>query len=91
MRRRTVGIRVVEEIFDPERDRYVTRTIYRDQALADTGGGARQAMPPGAVAVAVGRNVEIVDEPLKAVACMLIALSSVALAGIAALFWFGLV
>jgi hypothetical protein len=30
MRKRYVAVRVVEEIFDPARDRFVTRTIYRD-------------------------------------------------------------
>ncbi len=104
LRRRYIGIRVVEELYDPERDRYATRTIYRDQP--NTGAGtapgreegsvppmtaARASVDTAELAERLGRNLAAIDQPFRMAAMVLIGLSSAMLAGIFGLFWFGLV
>lgn len=91
MRKRYLGIRVIEEIFDPERERFVTRTIYRDQSNPQGPGSSRPAPEMRPFAMAVNRNSARAGHPFRVAAFSLVALSSVMLAGIAGMLWLGLV
>jgi len=93
MRKRYLGIRVVEEIFDPERERFVTRTLYRDQSRAEQAVARETVVPSGggAVAVAMQGNIEAIGEPFKMAALAVISVSSMLLFAIGGLFWLGLV
>ncbi len=93
MRKRYLGIRVVEEIFDPERDRFMTRTLYRDQSRTEQAVSSREVVVPrgGAAAVAVHDNFEAIGEPFKMAALAVISVSSMLLFAIGGLFWLGLV
>jgi hypothetical protein len=95
MRNRYLGLRVIEEVFDPERDRFVTRTIYRDtsritQETNVNQGGGEMAMA-GAGSVAMASGFSSVDNTMKSVVLGLISISSFLVVGIFGLVWFGLV
>jgi hypothetical protein len=92
MRKRYLSIRVIEEIFDPERDRFVTRTIYRESAQAAACGPQnRRANPPAGSAVAMDGAMARDGEPMTAAAMTLLSVSGFLLAAIAGLFWLGAV
>lgn len=94
MRKRCLGIRVIEEIFDPERDRFVTRTLYRDQSRVEQDGPQAEAnggAPRRPAAVSAQANLAAIGEPFKVAAFTLITVSSVILFAIGGLFWLGLV
>lgn len=92
MRKRYLSIRVIEEIFDPERDRFVTRTIYRDSAQAATCGPQnKSANRPAGGAIAMDGAMPRDGEPMTAAAMTLLSVSGFILVAIAALFWLGAV
>ena len=95
MRKRYLGIRVIEEIFDPERDRFVTRTIYRDNSRTSPTGGADAGEGKGLTVNADGTlamgesDGQTSGFPYMAMA--LLGVPALLLAGIGSLFWLGLV
>lgn len=93
IRKRHLGIRVIEEIFDPERERFVTRTIYRDLSRVEAASATDvpRPGPAGASAMAYEEVLGSGLEPLRTAGVALIGLSMVLLVGIGGLFWFGLV
>lgn len=93
MRKHYLGIRVIEEIFDPERERFVTRTVYRDMSKVDPCAPQENpgAVPNGGAAAAIEDALGSGAEPLKTAGIALVGLSMVLLVGIGGMFWFGLV
>ncbi len=95
MRKRYLGIRVIEEIFDPERDRFVTRTIYRDNLRTSSPGDQDAGQAKGMTVNADGTlAMDEGDETASGFPYMVMALLGVPtllLAGIGSLFWLGLV
>jgi hypothetical protein len=92
MRKRYVGIRVVEEIFDPERDRFVTRTIYRDNSRPpETASRGRDSLPAAGGAITMNDLDDDGGTSFGSLTLALLAVPAILLSGIAAMFWFGLV
>ena len=91
MRKRHLGIRVIEEIFDPDRDRFVTRTIYRDNSRAPESQAQDATRRPAGGAV----TMEALEEPsginMNALTISLLAVPAALLSAIAVMFWLGLV
>lgn len=90
MRKRYLGIRVIEEIFDPERDRFVTRTIYRDNSRTASSSGKEKDMAVNA------DGTMMFDEAgnaggISITTFALLGVPTILLAGIGSLFWLGLV
>ncbi len=92
MRKRHLAIRVVEEVLDPERERFISRTVYRDTSRAEACAAQQtsDATPSGG-AITVDAAMSSESEPLKAMGLALIGVSSILLLAIGSLFWFGLV
>lgn len=92
MRKRHLAIRVVEEVLDPERERFISRTVYRDTSRAEACASQQNAdaMPSGG-AITVDEAMTNESEPLKAMGLALVGVSTVLLLAIGSLFWFGLV
>jgi len=92
MRKRHLAIRVVEEVLDPERERFISRTVYRDVGRAEAATARQNAdAAPSGGAITVDAAMSSGGEPLKAMGLTVIGLSAALLLTIAGLFWFGLV
>jgi hypothetical protein len=92
MRKRYLSVRVIEEIFDPERDRFVTRTIYRDTTQAAACGPKnRPASSPVGGAITMDGAMERGGEPMTAAAMTLLSVAAFLLVAISGLFWLGAV
>ena len=91
MRKRYLGVRVIEEIFDPDRDRFVTRTIYRDNSrIPESQAQDATRRPAGG-----GVTMDYLEDPsgvaMSSLTLSLIAVPAILLTAIAAVFWLGLV
>ncbi len=92
LRKRYLAIRVVEEVLDPERERFISRTVYRDTSRAQASGSQQNAdATPSGGAITVDAAMTNASEPLKAMGLALVGVSAILLMAIGSLFWFGLV
>jgi Arc/MetJ-type ribon-helix-helix transcriptional regulator len=92
MRKRHLAIRVVEEVLDPERERFISRAVYHDVGRAEAAAARHNAdAAPSGGAITVDAAMSSSGESLKAMGLTVIGLSAALLMGIAGLFWFGLV
>ena len=92
LRKRYLAIRVVEEVLDPERERFISRTVYRDTSRAQASGSQQNAdATPSGGPITVDAAMTNASEPLKAMGLALVGVSARLLMAIGSLFWFGLV
>lgn len=91
MRKRYLGLRVIEEIFDPERDRFVTRTIYKDNSRPAPAEPKAKGPTPAMDGTLTFDDIDNEGSGFPAVTFALLAIPAVLLAGIGSLFWLGLV
>jgi hypothetical protein len=89
VRKRHIGVRVIEEIFDPDRDRFVTRTIYRDNSRVQASGNDAPAADAGGAVTFEDMEEEQSGFPTLVFA--LLGVPTILLAGIGTLFWLGVV
>lgn len=89
VRKRHLGVRVIEEIFDPDRDRFVTRTIYRDNSRGQA--GANEAPAVNAGGAVTFEDMEEEQSSFSTITFALLGVPVILLAGIGTLFWLGLV
>lgn len=91
MRKRYLGVRVIEEIFDPDRDRFVTRTIYRDNSRIPESQAQDATRRPAGGAVTMNYLEDPSGVAMSSLTISLIAVPAILLTAIAAVFWLGLV
>ena len=91
MRKRYLGVRVIEEIFDPDRDRFVTRTIYRDNSRIPESQAQDATRRPAGGAVTMDYLEDPSGVAMSSLTLSLIAVPAILLTAIAAVFWLGLV
>lgn len=88
LRGRHDGLRVIEEIFDPDRDRFVTRTILRDD------GRDIRDLDIGTGTASFGADTAVLPETRDALVRVsgvgLIGVPAITTAGLAGMYWMGL-